>query len=160
VSTSTPVNLATAMITTSTGSVVSHTVHLSGLAASTTYFFVVESADASNNVARSAQFSFMTAAVDVTPPVISSTTAMNITTSTADIAWGTNEPATSKVYMSTSTPVNLATATNVLNNSLLVSHVLHLSGLTASTTYFFVVESKDAANNTATSTEHSFVTIP
>ncbi len=98
--------------------------------------------------------------VDVSAPVISSTSATNITTSTAGITWTTNELATSKVYFSTSTPVNLATAANVLGASFVTSHAVGLSGLNAGTTYFYVVESKDAANNTATSTENSFATLP
>jgi hypothetical protein len=159
VSTSSPVNLATAEAIANASLIASHTIHLTGLTASTTYFVIVESADASNNIARSVQFSFVTASVaDVTAPMIASTTAMDITSSTAEIAWATNEPATGKVYFSTTTPVNVATAANVIDSSLVLSHSIRLAGLTASTTYFFVVESKDAANNTAVSTEHSFVT--
>lgn len=96
--------------------------------------------------------------VDVIAPVISLTKAANIATTATDITWTTDEPATSKVYFSTTTPVNLATATNVASGTLVTSHTTPLSGLTANTTYFYVVESKDAANNTATSPEQSFVT--
>jgi hypothetical protein len=161
-STSTPVNLLTAQIASNADLTVNHTIHLSGLTPNTGYFLVAESADASNNIARSAEVSFTTGATstDVTAPMIASTTATNITTSTADIGWATNESATSKVYVSTTTPVNLATAMTLANTILITSHSLHLTGLMASTTYFVIVESADAANNIARSTQFSFVTAP
>jgi predicted DNA-binding transcriptional regulator AlpA len=157
-STTTPVNLATAVTVTDPALVMNHSLHLTGLTANTTYHFIVESADASNNVSRSAELSFVTVVADVTAPVISATTATNIAQTVADISWATNEPATSKVYFSTSTPVNIAIAQFVDSASLVISHALHLTGLTANTTYHYIVESKDASNNTALSPEQSFAT--
>jgi len=95
---------------------------------------------------------------DVTPSIISSVAVSNIASTTATVAWTTNEEAKSKVYYSTTTPLIFSTALNIANNSLVTSHSLGLTGLTASTTYYYVVESKDASDNTATSTENSFET--
>jgi len=160
-STTTPVNLATAPTVTNNALVTSRTMNLTGLAASTTYYFVVESRDAANNTATVSTQSFTTAALpaaDTTAPVISSIGMSNVSSTTAMISWMTNESATSKIYYATSTPVNLSTALSVSNVSLLTNHILNLGGLTASTTYYYVLESKDAANNTATTSTQGFVT--
>lgn len=157
--TSTPVNLAAAQIAADPSFVLNHSIHLSGLNASTTYFFVAESADMSNNIARSAEMSFTTAPISAVLPVISAVTVANIASSTAEVRWTTNEPATSKVHFGTSTPVNLVTATSVSDSAFVLNHSIPLSGLAASTTYFFVAESKDAANNVATSAQQNFATI-
>lgn len=159
--TTTPVNLATASTVVNNALVTNRTLNLTGLTPSTTYYFVVESKDAALNTSTSTTLSFVTAAVpvaDTTAPVISSIGVANISSTTAMVSWMTNESATSKIYYATSTPVNLSTALSVSNVSLLTNHILNLGGLTASTTYYYVLESKDAANNTATTSTQSFVT--
>lgn len=95
---------------------------------------------------------------DVTPPVISAVAVSHIASTTATVAWVTNESTKSKVYYSTTTPLVFSTALNISNNSFVTSHSLDLTGLTASTTYYYAVESKDISNNIATSTEKSFET--
>lgn len=96
---------------------------------------------------------------DTTAPVISNVAATSTTMNSTHITWTTNEPANSRVYYSTTTPV-VATSTtpNVFSASLVSDHDLTLTGLTASTTYYFTVESTDAADNTRTSAGHSFTT--
>ncbi|MEK7109154.1 MAG: peptidoglycan-binding protein, partial [Patescibacteria group bacterium] len=97
---------------------------------------------------------------DTTAPVITGVSASNIASTSAIIGWTTNEAANSKVYYGTSTPLNLASASTVSNSALVTSHSLSLTGLTASTTHYYAVESKDAAANTATSSQQSFMTLP
>lgn len=97
---------------------------------------------------------------DVIPPVISVITVVNVTRTGAEIRWITNEPATSKVFFSATSPVNLTTSASVNNPSLVINHSLHLGGLTAGTTFHFVIESKDASNNTSISAQQSFATAP
>ena len=99
-----------------------------------------------------------TTTVDTATPLIRDIAVSNVGSTTVTVGWHTNEPATSKAYYGTVTPLVLGSASMVQNVSLVMNHSLNLSGLTASTTYFYVVESKDAANNTATSSEHSFIT--
>ncbi len=98
---------------------------------------------------------------DTTAPVISSVSVTNIASTTATISWQTNESSTSKVYYATTTPVNFGSALTVSNSSFVTNHALGLTGLTASTTYYYVLESKDASLNASTSTPstQTFATI-
>lgn len=95
---------------------------------------------------------------DTTAPVISALGVSSLASTTATVSWTTNEPATSKLYYGTTTPVALGSALTVGNGSLVTSHVLGLSGLATSTTYSYVLESKDAVANTATTSTQSFIT--
>ena len=137
----------------------SHSLALTGLTPGVAHYFKVESKDAANNTTLSSETSFTTTAlpVDATAPVISAVVTTPAST-TAQVTWTTDEAATSKVYYSTTTPLVLGTASTVSQGAFLTSHSLSLTSLTASTTYYMIVESKDAANNTAVSTETSFLT--
>jgi peptidoglycan hydrolase-like protein with peptidoglycan-binding domain len=96
---------------------------------------------------------------DTLAPTLSAIVAGSISSTTAQISWTTNENSSSRVWYGTSSPLTLASPTSsVFNSTLVVAHSLSLSGLSASTTYYIVVESKDAAGNTATSSGSSFVT--
>jgi peptidoglycan hydrolase-like protein with peptidoglycan-binding domain len=99
-----------------------------------------------------------TSTPDTTPPTLSGVSATNITSSSAQIIWSTNEAATSKVSYSTSTPVDTVNAPTVNDGTLVLSHGLAIPNLATSTTYYYVVSSKDAAGNTTTSSGFSFVT--
>jgi len=96
---------------------------------------------------------------DIAAPVISNITS-NVGTTTARVNWNTNEASNSKVWYATGTPLVLGGNTLSKSSSDKVTdHSLALSELTASTTYYFIVESADTAGNAATSTEHSFITL-
>ena len=140
--------------------VVSHSQALSNLTPSTIYHYQVKSKDASGNIAISSDQTLTTLAQgDVAAPVISSVVATPSSTS-ALIAWSTNEAATSKVYYSTSSVAdpNAVGTLSVVDANLVTGHSVTLPGLTATTTYSFLIESADAVNNKATSSG-SFVTI-
>ena len=157
--TSTPLNLGTAKTSSHSSFQTGHSFTLTGLNATTTYYFIVESKDKKGNTATSSQQSFTTNAppADVTAPIISAIVATPAST-TAQVTWTTNEAATSKVYYGTVTPLVLGSASTVSAGAFVTSHALGLSSLATSTTYYMVVESKDASNNTALATEVSFVT--
>lgn len=157
--TTTPLNTSTALNKSDATLVVSHSMILTGLTPNTMHFFRVESTDASNNTTLASETSFTTAAlpVDTTGPVISAVSAAPAST-TARITWTTDELSKSKVYYGTTTPLSLVSANNATDVSLVTSHTIDLTSLATSTTFFYVVESKDAANNVSTSTESSFVT--
>ena len=141
-----------------TSLVTSHSVALSGLTASTQYHFRVDSTLGSQS-ATSTDMTFTTAAsADITAPVISSINTTGVSSTTATVNWTTNESATSKVYYSTSNPINLGTALTQSVSGMTTSHSVVLPNLASSTTYFYVVESADASSNTATSSQQSFST--
>ena len=131
-----------------------------GLLPATTYHFRIQSQYASGNTATSSDQIVVTLALpDTTPPVISALTATP-SSMNATVNWTTNEPGTTKVYYSTVTPLVL-TATSTLsmeNVTLVTDHSLLLTGLTATTTYYFAAESRDASGNVATSSEQTFTT--
>lgn len=157
--TTTPLNLGSAQTKSNASLETGHSFALSGLSPATTYYFVVESKDKKGNTATSTEHSFATSATpDTTAPSITAVSISSIGTSTATVTWTTNENANSKVYYGTTTPLSLGSASIISDAALVMSHSLSLSGLATSTTYYVVTESKDAANNTAVSTEASFTT--
>lgn len=104
---------------------------------------------------------------DTAAPIISNVEAENISSTSAKIEWKTNEASESKGWYSTLTPVWTASSTPAVGavpmpgSSLLVkSHEITLSGLTASTTYYYVVISTDAVANWSVSSERSLTTLP
>jgi hypothetical protein len=96
---------------------------------------------------------------DTTAPIIT-----NISTTTrigeAVITWNTNENADSTIYFGNNNPVNLnGSSTPIVHkNDLTKNHKITLNGLSAGTTYYAVVTSKDKAGNNSTSSQISFTT--
>jgi peptidoglycan hydrolase-like protein with peptidoglycan-binding domain len=134
---------------------------LTGLAASTTYYYIIGSEDPAANKSFSGQASFTTLPlVDTAAPIISALSQSAIAQTTAVINWLTDENATSKVFYSTTTPVGTGTTLQVFNPSLVTTHNTSLSGLTASSTYYAIVVSSDILGNAATSTQIIFTTLP
>lgn len=100
-----------------------------------------------------------TSTPDTTVPVISDIVATSTTATTTQIKWLTNEKANSKVWYSISTLVVTTTSTAAVSSSdYVLNHSIALSGLTASTTYYYLVTSADKLGNTATAAEKSFTT--
>jgi len=95
---------------------------------------------------------------DTIAPVISSVSVGSIATTSVAVSWVTDESATSNVYYASGSSIDLSTALTKSNASRVTAHSLNLSGLTASTTYQYVVSSSDKAGNTATSSAYSFTT--
>ncbi|MEK7635782.1 MAG: fibronectin type III domain-containing protein [Patescibacteria group bacterium] len=139
-----------------------HSRTIDGLLPATVYHFQIKVQDLAGNIATSSDQTFTTNSLpiaDTTAPVISGI-AVSASSTSANVAWTTNEAATSKAYYSTVSPLDISSTSTLSasNSTLFTSHSLNLTGLTASSTYYFAVESKDAANNIATSTEQLFTT--
>lgn len=93
---------------------------------------------------------------DTTPPAISSIATSSVATSAATITWTTDEPANSQInYGPTSGYGSVSSSA-----SLVTSHSITLTGLTASTTYHYAVVSADGQGNTTTSSDKTFTTVP
>ncbi|KKQ23080.1 hypothetical protein A2999_01725 [Candidatus Wolfebacteria bacterium RIFCSPLOWO2_01_FULL_38_11] len=99
-----------------------------------------------------------TSTPDLVAPVISGIIATSTTATSTIINWNTNELADGKIWVSTSTPINTSSTPSNSTSTLSLIHQFGLSNLIASSTYYYVVGSTDAANNTATSTESTFIT--
>lgn len=160
--TSLPLNTsATAtQIVSSDTKVTSHSLQLTNLSTSTTYYAAVRSRDASGNMTLSSPVSFTTGTnTDVAAPSLTNLIAV-VGTSTIRFTWNTNESATSKVFYSTTTPVNVnSTSTpSVEDTALATSHSVTLTGLSTSTIYRIVIQSKDAAANVGSISEFSVTT--
>jgi len=97
---------------------------------------------------------------DIIAPNISRITTL-VSTSTINIGWKTNENATSRVYYGTSIglDVNASTTNFIENSALKKNHILTLSDLATSTTYYFALESKDGSNNKKITSIFSATTI-
>lgn len=91
---------------------------------------------------------------DVTPPIISNIQSAAGATF-ATITWSTNEFATSTLQYGLTTNYELGT---VNESDFVSSHSIEISGLTPQTLYHFRVQSSDASNNTATSSDQTFTT--
>ncbi len=160
--TSLPVNTsatATQVMSSST-KVTNHSVTLTGLNASTTYYAVIGSRDAAGNMTLSSAISFTTTSnADVTAPVMTNLITV-VGTSSLRFTWNTNEPSTSKVFYSTTTPVNTASTSTLFaeDTSLVTSHSITLTGLSTSTLYRIVVQSKDASANLSSGIEFPVTT--
>jgi len=136
----------------------SHSVLLTNLNASTTYYFKVHSRDSAGNEAISLESSFTTQPalpLDTTPPTISNVTVSNIQYNTALISWQTDEPASSYVEFGLSTSYGRIYG----QDELVTSHSVQLpKDLTPDSTYHFRVRSRDSAGNEAISQDFTFTT--
>jgi len=115
--------------------------------------------DAAGNVSTSLNDSVVITLADTTAPIISGITT-TITGLNATVTWTTNEPATSNVFYSTGTPVDInnTATTRVSDGTLVTNHSLSIPSLTSSTLYHFIIKSLDSSNNIATSSESTFTT--
>jgi Concanavalin A-like lectin/glucanases superfamily/Domain of unknown function (DUF1929)/Bacterial Ig domain/Kelch motif len=133
----------------------SHSVAITGLAASTTYHYRADSKDSGGNLVNSTDFTFTTGAPAA--PVISNTTATSITPIGATIAWTTDQAATSQVSYGLTPALGSAT---VADATLATSHSQAVSGLSPNTTYYCQVVSKNATGQQTVSSIFSFTTLP
>jgi len=97
---------------------------------------------------------FSLGSVDTTGPIISNISASNIQQTVADITWNTDENSDSVVEYGLTTGYG-STASN---GSLVTSHSVPLSVLTANTLYHYRVKSTDASSNLSTSSDQTFTT--
>ncbi|MDJ1421876.1 MAG: S8 family serine peptidase [Candidatus Methanoperedens sp.] len=91
-------------------------------------------------------FSVFAPLADVTPPVISNITLTSVTTGSAIISWDTDKPAQSLVKYGTTEG---SYTSNTEDTSNVTSHSVQLAGLSAGTTYYYIVISTDHSGNTA-----------
>jgi len=98
---------------------------------------------------------------DTTAPSISYITASNPSSQSSTVIiinWSTNEMATTKVYFTTATPLDIATASSTSVAGLSYQHSVTITGLQYNTGYNYVIESADAAGNVTRTQSQTFHT--
>ena len=137
--------------------VTSHSVPLSGLTPNTLYHYRVRSRDAAGNLGTDTTDRTFTTAVaaDTTGPVISNVSGGVPTSNGTIVTWTTNEPADSQVEYGTTTAYGDSTP---IDNGLVTSHSVPVSGLLPSTLYHYRVRSTDAVGNPSVSGDFTFTT--
>ncbi len=95
---------------------------------------------------------------DTIAPIISSLSTTSTASTSVSVTWSTNEKATSTLWYGTTTPLNVSSASRLDNGTWKTYHSYSLSGLSASSTYYYLVKVSDQANNSTTTAEHSFMT--
>lgn len=138
--------------------VIQHRVQLTGLSASNIYQLAISSTDVAGNgpaLSNSIGFTTETQPDLASPTILGRPLVEDITDNTAVVRWNTDEFSSSKVL--------LGTAANNLNRieasaDFSSKHQIEISGLLASTTYFYSVQSVDLSGNQNTSEVFSFTT--
>lgn len=94
--------------------------------------------------------------IDTTAPGLSNiSTSSNATTAT--ITWTTDENSSTSVSYGLTNSYG-TTTTETDTSTRVTSHSASITGLSCSTTYHYIVISKDNANNTSSDTDHTFTT--
>ncbi len=112
----------------------------------------------SNTNGRSRAVNFNVLSGPTTSTTVSAITSVASSTAstTATVTWNTTNSSDSKVLYGSSS----GTYTNSTSSATMTTnHSLNIRGLSSERTYYFIVVSKDAANNTATSSEYRFRTV-
>ena len=129
--------------------VISHSISLTGLSADTTYYYEVKSTDCSGNSTvddnNGSYYTFTTTPEDTTPPIIENVASSDITYGSATITWDTDESSDSVVNYGKTT----ALGSSESDATMVTSHSITLTELSASTMYYYEVQSTDARSNTA-----------
>lgn len=152
---------------------VDHAITLSGLSPNTTYTFVITSADSSGNSTTSVEQTFTTlddlltsaeaqalidaataAATDTTAPALSGIEVTDITATSANVNWSSDESANSFVKFGPTTADQVIYGNWVYSQT----HSIPLLTLTANTAYTYVVVSADLHGNITTSPAATFTT--
>ncbi len=116
------------------------------------YAFWVAAVDKTGNKGTAASLVFI---CDTTSPITSSVTASGVSTSSVVITWTTNEAATSQVEYGITSDYGSSSA---VDNTLVTSHAVSLTGLPTDTAYHYRVKSTDPCGNEAVSADYTFAT--
>jgi hypothetical protein len=103
------------------------------------------------------RFSYSIGAGDVTPPTITNVNT-TVASSSATITWDTGEAASSYIRFGLTSSYS-ATTTEFNTTPRVISHSVMLTSLISCTTYHYKVLSRDAAGNTASSSNATFTTL-
>jgi hypothetical protein len=142
-----------------------HRITLPGLTPNTVYHFHITSCSSSNSCNTSdpdRQQRTASASNDTTPPFMTNIL-ISASSNQATISWDTtNEIADSQVEWGTTVTYGSA-GSPLFDPTLKTNHTLVMTGLSPTTTYYYVITSKDAAGNSSNSgrgdVTHFFITV-
>ncbi len=139
----------------------SHEISLEGLENDTDYYFVIVAKDKAGNTATSSVKHFTTGATptDTSAPDFEDIDVNDISTSSAEVAWETDEDARGIVWYDDDSSVDLNPDMKESVTSFDDNHSVLLESLATSTDYYFIIVSEDEAGNTATSSVTHFKTL-
>ena len=133
-----------------------HSIRIDGLSAGVVFHFRVHSTDESDNESASGDRTFILSIdEDVVPPEIVEVTVLDITGTSARVAWRTDEPAEGQVEFGLNSAYDFAT---LVDTACVVEHEVLLENLTVSESYHFRVVSRDRAGNVSFSDDLVLVT--
>ena len=133
-----------------------HAINVSGLSPNTAYTYRIRSKDAAGNLVVTNNLTFTTVSNDTIPPVLSSISAINVTSTDATFNWTTNELADGQIeFVSPCPAIGCLTP---LVSGLTTSHAITVGNLSANTSYTYRIRSKDAAGNLTVTTNQTFTT--
>lgn len=120
----------------------------------------VSCADAAGNIGTGPVTTITVSAVggggDVTAPVINNVTVTMTLSTSANVTWTTNEPATSLVEYGLTTSYGQSRSSTAFETN----HALTITGLTPNTTYHLRVSSDDTSGNVGRGSDLTFTTPP
>jgi phosphodiesterase/alkaline phosphatase D-like protein len=133
----------------------SHSLVVSGLTPSTTYYYRIRSRDSGGNLATSPGGTFTTDPPDSVAPLLSSIQVTLVTNTSARVTWISDENADTQVEYGATTAYGTLSP---LDSTPTMGHAVVLSGLTSGTTYHYRVRSRDTTGNLAVSADKTFST--
>jgi hypothetical protein len=136
--------------------VTSHSVMLTGLTPNTTYNFDVVSSNSAGTAATSASYTFTTQAASASAPAISDVAFWGVTSSSVIISWSTDLLSNTAVQYGTSSALGHMSP---VQTALSTSHGITLTGLAASTTYYFAAQSAGSSGSAGSSATYTFTTL-
>ncbi len=133
---------------------------ISGLKSTRTYTYKIKSISTDGFVAETGFSTFRTNAFDTAAftlaPSSSNVNERNITATSAQIVWQTAVPTTNWVRYGTEAGKYIYAAGD---NGLSTSHAVQIDGLIPGTTYYYIIDVKDANDTPYTSKEYSFTAV-
>ncbi len=143
-----------------------HDLQVTGLTPGTMYYFAITSSDEFGNT-RIKRGGALTNSV-IAPVATTSNPQITITNKTTGwttlrVVWTTDEPANSKLWVSTSSPVDTGTSSVAMmigDSAMTTNHDLTVSGLASTTKYYFAIRSTDADGNSSMATGSALTNYP
>jgi hypothetical protein len=146
-----------------------HSIHMTGLIFSTTYYYQIICEDNLETVINSGEYSFTTAeqsteeaSRDTTAPEISGVDVSDITGESVTVKWNTDEEANSSVSYGIESGKYENLAGDYLVNSdsanYTTAHTVIINNLTPATKYYYKILSNDLSGNISESSEQTFTT--